>query len=79
MKLEPFVSIIVLNFNGKDYLEQCLYSVSKTNYQNFEVIIVDNASDDLSMNLAEATFRSDKRFKLFKNRTNLGYSGGKNN
>ena len=78
MKLEPFVSIIVLNFNGKDYLEQCLYSVSKTNYQNFEVIIVDNASDDLSMNLAEATFRSDKRFKFFKNGTNLGYSGGNN-
>ena len=43
---EPMVSIIILNYNGKDYVEECLDSVLSQTYKNMEVIVVDNASKD---------------------------------
>jgi len=42
----PSVSIIVVNFNGKELLKPCLKSLLTTNYPNFEIIVVDNASTD---------------------------------
>lgn len=74
----PFVSVIILNFNGKKYLKDCLSSVLGTDYQNFEVILVDNASTDGSLDLVEKLFGNDKRLKIIKNRLNLGFSGGNN-
>lgn len=74
----PFVSIILLNFNGKSCLEKCLSSVLRTNYPNFEVILVDNASTDNSLTLAEQSFEGDKRLRFVKNSENLGFSGGNN-
>lgn len=45
---EPLVSIIIPNKNNKDILKRCLESIiSKSNYNNYEIIIVDNFSDDL--------------------------------
>ena len=42
----PKVSIIIVNYNGKELLEKCLESVFKADYKNYEVIIVDNNSTD---------------------------------
>ena len=42
----PKVSVIIVNYNGKTLLEQCLESLFKVNYDNFEVILVDNNSTD---------------------------------
>ena len=78
MKLQPFVSIIILNYNGKDYLKKCLDSVLKTEYPNFEVILVDNSSTDRSLSLAEESFGFDKRLRIIRNSSNLGFSGGNN-
>jgi GT2 family glycosyltransferase len=75
---EPFVSVIILNFNGKRYLGNCLSSVFKTAYGNFEVILVDNASSDKSIEDAQAQFGSDRRLKIVHNTSNLGFSGGNN-
>ncbi len=72
---EPLVSIIILNFNGKDLLRNCLSSVSKTSYSNYEVIIVDNGSTDGSCSMVEHEFPS---FHLIKNSHNYGYSKGNN-
>jgi GT2 family glycosyltransferase len=71
----PLVSVIVLNFNGENYLERCLFSVLGTKYPNFEVIFVDNASTDSSLKIVE-TFGNDKRLRVFKSTQNLGFSGG---
>lgn len=38
------VSIIILDYNGLKFIQNCLNSVLKTNYPNFEVILVDNVS-----------------------------------
>ena len=77
-KNTPFVSVIILNFNGENYLEHCLFSVLGTKYPNFEVIFVDNASTDSSLKIVEKTFGNDKRLRIFKNTTNIGFSAGNN-
>ena len=48
MNDSPFVSIIVLNFNAGELLLDCVKSVFNRNYNNFEVIVVDNVSNDNS-------------------------------
>ncbi len=78
MQPNPFVSIIILNYNGKGYLANCLESVLKSSYRNFELILVDNASTDSSLNEAEQTFGFDPRLRIVRNVANLGFSGGNN-
>ena len=53
----PLVSIVILNYNGENYLEDCLNSVLETSYRNFEVILVDNASHDRSLRIVQRSFR----------------------
>jgi GT2 family glycosyltransferase len=77
-KTAPLVSVIILNYNGKDYLENCIRSVLKTQYQNFEVILVDNASTDTSIGKAKALFGNDLRLTIVRSNVNLGFSGGNN-
>jgi GT2 family glycosyltransferase len=74
----PLVSVIVLNFNGENYLERCLFSVLGTKYPNFEVIFVDNASTDSSLRIVKQNFGNDKRLRIFKSPQNLGFSAGNN-
>ena len=72
---EPLVSVIILNFNGQDLLHECLQSVFSTNYPNYEVIVVDNASKDNSCEMVEQEF---PQVQLIRNQTNCGYSKGNN-
>lgn len=74
----PFVSIVVLNFNGKDYLPNCIDSVLKNKYPNFELILVDNASTDGSIQPIRDLYGSDPRIEIVESRENLGFSGGNN-
>jgi GT2 family glycosyltransferase len=77
-KSTPLVSVVILNFNGACYIEQCLSSVLKTKYPNFEVILVDNASTDCSMSVVKKAFGTDKRLRIVQSDKNLGYSEGNN-
>lgn len=72
---EPLVSIVVLNYNGQLYLEKCLKSLEKLNYPNFEVILVDNASTDGSVDYVQSYF---PWVRVIKNRKNFGYAKGNN-
>jgi len=65
----------VLNYNGKEVIKNCLNSLFKMNYPNFEVIVVDNNSSDGSLELAKANF---PRAVFIKNEENLGFSAGNN-
>ena len=77
-QIQPLISVIILNYNGKNYLNNCLASVLKTNYANYEVILVDNASTDNSLQIAERLFGEDPHLKIVRNASNLGFSGGNN-
>ena len=74
----PLVSVVVLNYNGKDILEKCLDSVLNIDYENFEVIVVDNASTDGSQEIAKMFAARDSRVRLMQNSQNLGFVVGQN-
>ena len=75
----PIVSIIVVNFNGKNYLAKCLDSIFNDNLSPpSEIIVVDNASPDKSWKITDHYGGRDRPFKLLKSERNLGYSGGIN-
>lgn len=71
-----FVCVIVLNWNGRCLLRACLESIfSRTSYPNFQVIVVDNASTDGSVDMVINEF---PMAKLIVNPENLGFAGGNN-
>lgn len=74
----PLVSVVIVNFNGIKFIEECLNSVLRTSYSNFEVILVDNASTDGSLACAKKKFGSDPRLKIVVNRENCGPSLARN-
>jgi GT2 family glycosyltransferase len=69
------VAIVILNWNGKKYLEQFLPSVLSTQYSNFEVIIADNGSTDDSISFLQTNYSS---IRLIRFTENLGFAKGYN-
>jgi len=69
------VSIIIVNWNGKQHLEECLDSLSKQTLKAFETILVDNGSSDGSIEFVEKNFPAVKIIKLNKNE---GFCRGNN-
>ena len=70
------VSIVVLNYNGKDLLKKCLESIkNKTQYENYEIIVVDNNSTDDSIKMLQKFFTE---VKLIQNPKNYGFPKGNN-
>jgi GT2 family glycosyltransferase len=63
----PKVSIILINWKNEKYTKPCVESLRKITYPNYEIIIVDNESK------GKLRYR-DKRIKVVKSKTNLGFS-----
>ena len=75
---EPLVSIIILNRNGRENLEILFKDFAeKTNYSNFEVILVDNASDDDSVEYVKS-LDVDYPLIIMENEENLSFSKANN-
>lgn len=69
------LSIIIVSYNGKEYLKKCLDSIFKSHLSNFEVIVVDNASlDGVSSFIKKLNYK----IKFIENRRNLGFSKASN-
>ena len=73
--LNPLVSIIILNYNAGNLLLNCVDSVFKSTYPNFEVLVVDNISTDNSHVVCKKKF---EKIHLIENKENLGYCEGNN-
>jgi GT2 family glycosyltransferase len=71
----PKVAIVILNWNGKKYLEQFLPSVLSTRYSSFEVVIADNGSTDDSISFLQTNYPS---IRLVRFSENLGFAKGYN-
>ncbi len=69
------VAIVILNWNNFEDTKECLDSLKKIDYPNYEVIVVDNGSEDGS---AEKIARAFPHIKLIRNRENLGFAEGNN-
>ena len=73
--LNHLVSIIILNYNAGNLLLNCVDSVFKSTYPNFEVLVVDNISTDNSHVVCKKKF---EKIHLIENKENLGYCEGNN-
>lgn len=73
---QPKVAVVILNYNGKSWLEQFLPNVIQhTTYSNAEIVIIDNASTDNSIDFLQQYF---PQLTLVINKNNTGYAGGYN-
>ncbi len=74
----PLVSILITAYNRQDYLAECIESALSVTYPNIEIIIVDDASDDNTFEIAKGFCMKDARIKVFKNNENLGQFENRN-
>jgi GT2 family glycosyltransferase len=72
---QPFVTIVLLNWNRWRDTLACLTSLQRLSYSRFEILVVDNASDDDSIANLRAVF---PQLEILVNPRNLGFSGGCN-
>lgn len=70
-----YVSIILVNWNGAKWLPKCLKSLTHQTYSKTEVILVDNASTDNSLEYVSKTF---PEVKIYRNKKNVGFSAATN-
>jgi glycosyltransferase involved in cell wall biosynthesis len=68
----PLVSVIMPVYNAGNFLMEAIESILNQTYQNFEFIIVDDASTDNSFNVINYYAKIDKRIKPLRNKKNLG-------
>jgi GT2 family glycosyltransferase len=69
------VSVVIINYNGRRYLEQFLPSVVASTYSNLEIIVADNASTDDSLEFVRAVYPAIRIIGMSRNH---GYAGGYN-
>jgi GT2 family glycosyltransferase len=72
----PLVSIIIVNYNGKKYLRECLTSLFNQTYRNFEIILVDNKSSDDSVDFVRSNYGNS--ILVIENDANVGFAAGCN-
>ena len=62
--LMPLVSVIVIGYNVENYIEQCLSSVMSQDYDNIEVIFVNDGSTDNTLNIAKRISKQNPKIRL---------------
>jgi GT2 family glycosyltransferase len=72
----PRVSIIILNWNGLEDTIECLESLKKINYPNYEVIVVDNGSQGDDVRVLRERYRD--YIHIIRNEKNYGFAKGNN-
>ncbi|MDO8503257.1 MAG: glycosyltransferase family 2 protein [bacterium] len=69
--INKLVSVIIVNWNGGEVFEDCLESLAKIDYPNWELVVVDNGS-------ADGLPKSIKRIEIIQNTSNLGFAKANN-
>ena len=76
---EPLVSVIMPAYNAEKYISESIESVLTQSYQNWELLITDDRSNDNTQQIVEEYCVRDKRIKLFINKENGGAGVARNN
>jgi glycosyltransferase involved in cell wall biosynthesis len=74
---KPLVSAIITTYNREDTISRAISSVLRQTFQDFEIVIVDDASTDQTVKVIQDEFK-DKRIRIIENAHNLGIGGAKN-
>src|SRR5579864_7852303 len=73
--MTPLVYIVVLTWNGKKFIQDCLSSLLHSDYSNKKILVVDNNSSDGTDAYIRKNF---SEVLLLQNKRNLGWAGGNN-
>lgn len=73
--MEPSVAVVILNWNGKSFLERFLPSVTQSKYSNLQIIVADNASTDDSISFLASSYPD---VRVIVNDENYGFAEGYN-
>lgn len=73
--MNPSVAVVILNWNGKAYLEQFLPGILLSEYDNLQIVVGDNGSTDDSVSFLQENFPT---VKIIQNDQNYGFAGGYN-
>lgn len=68
------VSIVIATCNGGRYMEKAISGILDQNYDNFEIIVVDDGSSDDTLLILKEIRRKDERVKIISNGKNLGFA-----
>lgn len=74
-KTIPLISIIIVNWNGRYWLDTCLPALAAQSFQDFEILLVDNGSQDDSCTWVEANW---PQVHLLPQASNLGFAQANN-
>ena len=69
----PFISIVLITYNGEKYIREQLDSILEQTMQNLEIVVCDDCSTDSTKHILEEYARKDFRIVLHFNEKNLGY------
>lgn len=72
MSNEPLVSVLMTAYNRQAFIAEAISSVLSSTYQNWELIVVDDASNDNTSSIVKGFSENDSRIKLYVNDFNLG-------
>lgn len=75
MRMSPFISVIIVNYNAGDRVQKCLEHLDAQTFKDFEVLVIDNGSEDGSADNLKP-FQLDMTLKLAGE--NLGFAAGNN-
>jgi glycosyltransferase involved in cell wall biosynthesis len=68
----PLVSVLVPVYNREHYIEECIQSALSQDYENIEVVVVDNCSNDNTFELCCKLAKGDARLRVYQNIENIG-------
>lgn len=72
----PKVSVLICVYNGEPFVAEAIQSTLDQTFQDFEILVIDNASTDRSIEVVQ-TF-TDPRIRLIQNERNFGHAGSLN-
>ena len=75
---QPFITVVMPNYNGRRFVEQAIDSVLNQTYSNFELLVVDDCSKDDSLQLIQQKAQSDDRIRIIALEHNAGVANARN-
>jgi len=72
--MKELISVVLCTYNGAKYIDEQVETIRNQSYPNLEIIIVDDASTDGSFDKLQVHSLKDKRIRLYRNDSNLGFN-----
>jgi N-acetylglucosaminyl-diphospho-decaprenol L-rhamnosyltransferase len=78
MTHKPFFSIVIVSYNSAPFINSCLKSIYASSFKDFEIIIVDNYSQDDTLKIIKPSYLRRTNLKLISLKQNIGSAAGRN-